>query len=197
MLVAAGSVYAQDPVPQSAAADSAANVDVHASTNMWFVRVAYSWTRVLTPSKLVSGEDVARTLTFDIGRQADGTRDWHRIYNYPSYGVGVLIGRFDQQQELGHPFATYGFFSWPFPVSDRAQVTADFGLGVSWNWSGFDPQTNPTNTALGSAAAYHVDGGVALRYLADSRTSLYAGMSVAHWSNGGTKQPNLGLAVVL
>jgi hypothetical protein len=196
LFMAAGTAYGQDPVQQAPVSDVVTKVDTPASTNTWFVRVAYSGTRVLTPSNLVSGENVARTLTFDIGRQTDGTRDWHRLYNYPSYGVGVFIARFDQRQELGHPFATYGFFSWPFPVSDRAQVTADFGLGVSWNWTGFDPNTNPTNTALGSAVAYHIDGGVALRYLANTRTSVYAGVNAAHWSNGGTKLPNLGLAVI-
>jgi len=194
MFVAAGTVHGQDVDRQAPEAD--AKVEAPASTNGWFVRVASSWTRVLTPSNFVSGENVARTLTVDIGRQTDGTRDWHRMYNYPSYGVGVFIGRFDQHRELGHPFATYGFFSWPFPVSDRAQVTADFGLGVSWNWAGFDPKTNPMNTALGSAVAYHVDADIALRYLANTRASVYTGVNVAHWSNGGTRQPNLGLAVI-
>ena len=196
MFIAAGTAYGQDPVREAPAADAVATVDEPASTNTWFVRFGYSWTRVLTPSNLVSGENAASTLTFEIGRQTDGTRDWHRIYSYPSYGVGVFIGRFDQRQELGRPFATYGFFSWPFPVSDRTQMTADFGLGVSWNWTGFDSETNPTNTALGSAVAYHVDGGMALRYLANTRASVYAGVNVAHWSNGGTKLPNLGLAVI-
>jgi hypothetical protein len=81
-------------------------------------------------------------------------------------------------------------------VSNRAQVTADFGMGVSWNWTEFDPKTNPTNTALGSDLAYHVDAGLSLRFLATERASVFAGLNATHWSNGATKQPNLGLAVV-
>jgi len=191
LLVARGA-WAQDaPLPADAA-----EVDRLVSNNLWFMRVGYSPTRVLTASPFVSGENVARTLTFEVGRQTDGTRDWHRVYNYPSYGVGFYVGRFDHERELGHPVATYGFFSWPFPMSDRAQVTADVGLGVSWNWTAFDRTTNPTNTALGSRVAYHLDGGLSLRFLATERVSVYGGLNLTHWSNGAMKQPNLGLAVV-
>jgi hypothetical protein len=191
MIVTRGAYAQEGPVP-----DTATEVNAPASKNLWFVRVGYSPARVLTASQFVSGGNVARTLTLELGRQTDGTRDWHRVYNYPSYGVGFYVGRFDHERELGHPLATYGFFSWPFPVSDRAQLTADIGLGVSWNWTGFDRNTNPTNTALGSDVAYHVDGGLSLRFLATERASVYAGLNVTHWSNGASKQPNLGLAVV-
>ena len=108
----------------------------------------------------------------------------------------MQVGRFGHERELGRPVATYGFFSWPFPVSHRAQITADFGLGVSWNWTAFDRYTNPTNTALGSPVAYYVDGGVSLRVIATGRASVYVGLDATHWSNGSTSQPNLGLAVI-
>ena len=190
IIVARGACAQDAPV-----ADAPADVDAPPK-NLWFVRAAYSPAHVLTASPLASGENEARTLTFELGRQTDGTRDWHRVYNYPSYGIGFYAGRFDHDRELGRPFATYGFFSWPFPVAERAQVIADVGLGVSWNWTAFDRKTNPTNTALGSDVAYHFDAGVSVRFLATERASVYGGLSVTHWSNGATKLPNLGLAVV-
>src|SRR6185503_2470164 len=145
------------------------------SQNSWFMRVGYSPALVLAASPFGTGTNEARTLTLELGRQTDGTRPWHRVYNYPSYGVGVYVGRFGHERELGRPVATYGFFSWPFPVSRVVQVAADVGIGVSWNWTPFDPVTNPTNTALGSAVAYHIDSGVALRFLVTERASVYAG----------------------
>ena len=191
VIVARGAAAQDAPVAETAPA-----VGAPPPANSWFVRAGFSPARVLAASPLVSGEKEARALTFEIGRQTGGTRDWHRVYNYPSYGVGFYVGRFDQERELGRPVATYGFFSWPFPVSRRAQVTADLGMGLSWNWTEFERTSNPANTALGSDIAYHVDGGLALRWLATARASVYAGVSVTHWSNGATKQPNLGLAVV-
>ena len=181
---------------ETPSADAPNAADTAAATNTWFTRAAFAPARVLAASDFGSGGDDARGVTVEIGRQTGGAREWHRVYNYPSYGVGFFAGRFDHEQELGRPLAIYGFFSWPFPLSARTQVTADLGLGVSWNWTAFDSTSNPTNTALGSAAAYHVDGGVFLHYLATAHASVYGGMNVTHWSNGATRQPNLGLAVI-
>ena len=181
---------------ETPSADAPNAADTAAPTNTWFTRAAFAPARVLAASDFRSGGDDARGVTVEIGRQTGGAREWHRVYNYPSYGVGFFAGRFDHEQELGRPLAIYGFFSWPFPLSARTQVTADLGLGVSWNWTAFDSRSNPTNTALGSAAAYHVDGGVFLHYLATAHASVYGGMNVTHWSNGATRQPNLGLAVI-
>jgi hypothetical protein len=173
-------------------------VDDHAaaapSPSPWFVRIGFAPARVLTSSRFETGGDGARAVTLEVGRQTDGSRDWHRVYNYPSFGIGFSTVRFDRDRELGRPFSTYGFFAWPFPLSRRTQLTADVDIGVSWNWNEFDRQANAANTALGSDVAYQVDGGVSLRVLATGHTSVYGGLNITHWSNGATKQPNLGLA---
>jgi len=184
MILAASTVDAQQPPPEPT------------PSNLWFVRAGYSSAVVLAASQFASDDDAARAMTIEIGRQTSGTRDWHHVYNYPSYGVGFYLGRFGRDRELGRPLAAYGFFSWPFPIANRIQVTSDLGLGVTWRWNEFHPQSNPTNTALGSDAGFHIDCGLYLHYLANARTSMFAGLNVTHWSNGGTKLPNLGLAAV-
>jgi hypothetical protein len=176
---------------QSGSVDDAAAAP---SPNPWFIRTGFTPAQVLASSPFETDGNGARALTLELGRQTDGSRAWHRVYNYPSYGIGFSAARFDRDRELGQPFSTYGFFSWPFPVSSRAQLTADVALGVSWNWNEFDRQTNAANTALGSDVAYQVDGGLSLRFLATDRASVYAGLNLTHWSNGATRQPNLGLA---
>ena len=192
LLLIAGYASAQTPsVP-----DPRPSSPPRLTTNPWFVRVGFAPTRVFSASQFESGDPAQSALTFEVGRQTDGTRAWHRVYNYPSFGAGFFVGRFDQRRELGQPFAAYGFFSWPFPVTARTQVETDIGLGLSWRWNEFDARLNPTNTALGSDRAYHVNTGVYLRYLATSRANVYAGLDVSHWSNGGTRQPNLGLMTV-
>ena len=170
--------------------------DAPSDLNPWFVRVAFSPSRVIAATDFRSGGDAASNVTIELGRQTDGTSAWHRVYNYPSFGVGFYSGRFEHRKELGEPFAAYGFFSWPFPVAARAQVTSDVDIGVSWHWNEFDPQTNPTNTALGSDAAYYIGAAASLRFVLDAHSSVYGGARFMHWSNGGTKQPNLGLATI-
>src|SRR5213594_3745583 len=122
MILATSPAYAQQPPDEP-------------PKNLWFLRAAYSPAVVLASSEFVSNDNRARAMTIEVGRQTDGTRDWHRVYNYPAYGVGFYAAEFDHEQELGRPFAAYGFFSWPFPLSRRMQMTSDFGLGVSWHWN--------------------------------------------------------------
>ena len=57
-------------------------------------------------------------LTLDVGRQTDGSRDWHRVYNHPSYGIGFSATWFDRDRNAvidkplwicptcGHSFVT-------------------------------------------------------------------------------------------
>jgi hypothetical protein len=180
----------------SAGGPAAATATDATAPDTWFTRVAFSPSRVIAASDFQSGGDAARSVSVEIGRQTNGSSDWHRVYNYPSYGVGLYAARFDHEQELGKPLAAYGFFSWPFPIARRVQLSADVGLGVTWNWNPFDARTNPTNTALGSSLAYHVQGAALVGYLATAHASVFAGVNVTHWSNGATKQPNLGLAVI-
>src|SRR5262245_8168340 len=184
MILAAGPVVAQQP-PREPPQGS-----------QWFVRAGYSPAVVLATSPFESEDNAARGMTIEIGRQTDGSRDWHRVYNYPAYGVGFYAGRFGRDSELGRPLAAYGFFSWPFPIANRFQVTSDFGLGVTWRWNEFHPDANPTNTAIGSDVAYYVDWGAYFHYLANPRASVFLGLNATHWSNGGRKLPNLGLAAI-
>lgn len=181
--------------PDGSTADARATGTPEAADS-WFTRISVSPSRVVAASPFESSGDGAQAVSIEVGRQTGGAAGWKRVYNYPAYGVGVYAAHFDHQRELGRPLALYGFFSWPFPVAARAQLSADVGLGIAWNWKAYDAATNPTNTALGSSAAYHVNGAVLLHYLASERTSLYGGLTATHWSNGATRQPNLGLAII-
>jgi hypothetical protein len=197
VILLAAALRAQSPAAQSPDVPRAdGSVAGAGASDSWFTRVSVSPSRVVAASPFESAGDGAQALSIEVGRQTAGGAGWHRVYNYPAYGVGVYTARFDHRRELGQPIALYGFFSWPFPVAARAQLSADVGLGVAWRWHAYDAATNPTNTALGSSAAYHVNGAVLLHFLASERASLYGGLSVTHWSNGATRQPNLGLAIV-
>lgn len=178
--------------------------DVQPQRNPWFVRFGYTPAFVLPVGPFVSGENAAGTpiqwnqsVTFEVGRQSSGDRPWHRLYEFPSYGLGFYAGHFDNQKELGSPVAVYAFLSWPFVRPwERLHVTTDLGLGLAWNWNEYDPDKNPYNTAIGSNVTYQFNWGFYLRYLASERVSLYTGVDFTHWSNGGTQTPNGGVNVI-
>src|SRR4051794_5805114 len=129
---------------QVPAAEPAAAAGGDATTDdSWFARVAFSPSHVVAASDFQSGDEGARAVSIELGRQTNGSADWHRVYNYPSYGFGLYAARFGHDRKLGRPLAAYGFFSWPFPIARRAQLSADIGIGLSWNWNPFDPGSNP------------------------------------------------------
>ena len=174
-----------------------------AEPSQWFTRVAFTPAYVVSTNPFTAREAgasdpavrAAPSMTFEIGRQTDGSREWHHQYGLPSYGVGVSVATLGQG--VSRPVDAYTFFSWPFAhLNEQLQVTTDFGMGLSWNWKAFDPQANTYATVLGSNLNARIDWGFYLRYLATPQTSVYAGVDFTHRSNGGMRQPDQGLNVI-
>jgi hypothetical protein len=185
-LLTAPSSFAQSPPP-----------------NDWFTRVAFSPAFVVANNPFASAGSPtdpsigsAPSVAIEVGRQTDGRREWHRMYGLPSYGFGVSIASPGDSRGMSRPVDAYTFFSWPFAQpTERIQITSDFGMGLSWNWKVFDPQTNSYATVLGSNVNARIDWGFYLRYIVTPQTSLYAGVDYTHRSNGGMRQPDFGINV--
>lgn len=134
--------------------------------------------------------------TLEVGRRTDGSKAWHELYNMPSYGFGISTVAFENHGELIRPLEAYTFFSWPFArLTERLDMTADFGMGLSWNWRSVHANvTSPS--VLGSNLNARIDWGLYLRYVTTPRTVVYAGVDLTHRSNGGLVQPNQGINVL-
>ena len=139
----------------------------------------------------------APSITIEMGRQTDGSQEWHHLYGLPSYGVGVSVAALGAGDRISRPVDVYTFFSWPIArPTKRIAVTTDFGMGMSWNWKAFNHDTNTYTSVLGSDVSARIDWGFYLRYIVTAQTSLYAGVDYTHRSNGGTRQPNQGINVI-
>jgi lipid A 3-O-deacylase PagL len=171
----------------------------------WFIRSGITSARVLPSSPfaaIASGEgdpiSWVPDLTLEIGRQTDGSEDWHHLYGLPAYGFGFSVARFQNGDGArGRPLEAYTFFSWPFArLSNRFDLTTDFGMGMSWNWRQVSHSATGDIAVLGSDLNARIDWGVYLRYISSSRLSVYSGLDYTHRSNGGVVQPNRGLNVL-
>src|SRR5262245_19949685 len=168
----------------------------------WFTRAGFAPAYVVANNPFASAgtateRDIGAvpSMTIEIGRQTDGSRDWHHAYGLPSYGFGISIVS-PGGGGTSRPVDAYTFFSWPFAQpSERVQITTDFGMGLSWNWKAFDPRTNSYTTVLGSNMNARVDWGFYVRYIMTPQTSVYAGIDYTHRSNGGMRQPDFGINV--
>ena len=164
-------------------------------SNPWFVRAGIAPGYILPDNPFlltVNGAgDPARlapNLTLEIGRQTDGSQDWHALYGMPSYGFGVSLVSFRNGFETGRPVEAYTFFSWPFArLSQRLTVTTEFGMGVSWGWNQ-NGKTGDSENVLGSDVNARINWGFNLRYDVTRRVALYTGIDYTHRSNGGLVQ---------
>jgi Lipid A 3-O-deacylase (PagL) len=170
----------------------------------WFTRVGFTPAFVLPNNPFLSGETPPNqqthwtpSMTIEMGRQTNGSRDWHHLYGLPTYGFGFSVASFGDGVESGRPLDAYTFFSWPFArLSRRVQLTTDFGMGVSWNWKEYNEETDSYRTVLGSNMNARIDWGFYVRHLTTRQMSVYAGIDFTHRSNGGMRQPNGGINVI-
>jgi hypothetical protein len=172
-------------------------------SNPWFLRAGVTPAYILSPNPFLSsanqvGPPIRWTpnLTVEIGRQTDGNEEWHALYRMPSYGFGVSFVSFGNGVETGRPLEAYTFFSYPFAhLSDRLDVTTDFGMGLSWGWQK-DGKTHAPEDVLGSNVNARINWGFYLRYVSTPRITVYTGIDFTHRSNGGTVQPDRGINVI-
>jgi hypothetical protein len=182
----------------------ARSVSAQSSSGSWFVRGALASPVILPSSPFDQGANSQGSqptwvpdLTVEIGRQTNGSQEWHHLYGLPSYGVGFSVARFQNGGQHGQPLEAYAFFSWPlFRITERLDTTTDFGMGLSWNWEQVNPQTQANRTVLGSDLNARIDWGVYLRYATSPRMTVYTGLDFTHRSNGGLVQPDLGINVL-
>ena len=173
-------------------------------SNLWFVRSGITPGFILPTNPFGTRADgannpihVAPNLTIEVGRRTDGTNTWHKLYGTPSYGFGMSLVPLPNGGEHGRPIEAYTFFSWPFArLSDRLQVTTDFGTGLSWRWKHMNARTDAYEDVLGSNLNARVDWGFYLRYLSTPRIAVLTGVDYTHRSNGGMVQPDLGINVI-
>ena len=81
------------------------------------------------------------TLSLRYERQTDGSRPWHQLYNYPSYGLGLYIADFNVKNQLGNPITLYGFFNSYLIEKQKWSLKLETSLGLAFNWQHFTPET--------------------------------------------------------
>ncbi len=170
----------------------------------YFLRTKYQSGYILPNKGLLKGENIHQepyeffqSANLEFGKQTQGQRLWERLYNYPSYGVGVYaLDLFKGREELGTPYAVYGFFTAPFTRSRRASFDFEIGFGMSFNWNPYHEESNPFNNSVGSSANVYVDLGAHYHLRLSRHWYSQIGLAFTHFSNGALRLPNAGINLV-
>jgi len=128
-----------------------------------------------------------------VGFQSDGKKQkWDQLYGFPVYGLGFYQAYFDGG-ELGQPAALYIFMRAPVFRGKRWSWNWELSAGLSYNFTKYDPESNPDQQVIGSEYNVYFNAGTGVSFMASKRWDITLDMDMTHFSNGSTRTPNIGV----
>lgn len=132
-----------------------------------------------------------------VGWKANGRKEWHSWHNYPSYGIGWFNCNFIPKENIvGSPNAIYLWYNRPIWVWNKFQISADLGVGLSYHFNAYDPESNPNQQVIGSSENVFFDLAFEGMFYLSPRFDLAFGADFFHFSNGRTRTPQYGMNLV-
>ena len=146
---------------------------------------------------------------FNIVKQTSGNKLWQQIYAYPQIGISFLYSTLGNNPYVGNAYSLTPYINFPLYQTSHFRFCYRFGTGLSWLTKKFDVNTDYKNIAISS----NVNASIRTDFEADwyinsskskvqsskfnnnSNFIISTGIGLSHYSNGGFKQPNLGLNV--
>ncbi len=125
-------------------------------------------------------------------KRASGIKKWHHDYKMPEFKFHFYYGNVSNRQILGNYGALFSTINYPFVQSKNIRFSGYFGTGIGFSSKWYDPVKNPKNVAMSSPVFAMMNFGLNVQYTF-KRNFLTLGADIMHFSNGGTKVPNLGL----
>lgn len=156
---------------------------------------------------ILAAKDIRRTtfesayyngINLKIGWKIQKSDDqYFTLYNNPTYGVGFYSSTFNTDI-IGSPYAIYGFVQSPFGNLTNRRWGFDYriGLGISGNFTPYDPENNPLNVVIGAKNNVFIDLGIRSQYKINPNWRIGLGLAYHHFSNGALRLPNKGVNLV-
>lgn len=137
----------------------------------------------------------ARIMEVELGWQVLGGKEWHQTANYPRMGVGLHHLHFVNRDELGHPFALYGFFDGNYFRTKRFELTNRMAAGLALGFKTYDPDDEHSNDIFCTKLNSFQELGLGIAMRLNRFIFLEPGVRFIHYSNGNVKEPQKGLNV--
>ncbi len=115
-----------------------------------------------------------------------------RIFRDAYQGIGIGYNDFNPQ--LGNPLSVFLLQGARIAsLSNRLSLNYEWNLGLAFGWHPYNEETNPDNKVIGSRVTAYIGLDFYLYWIMSRHVDLNLGVGVAHYSNGNTQYPNLGL----
>lgn len=132
-------------------------------------------------------------LGIDYSWQLMKEETWQYCFCYPKTGFSVLYVNFANKEVLGATLAAYAFIEPVLGAGRKFSYSARFGIGPAYLNHVFDSIDNPENRFYSSAISFIALLNVNAFYTLSDKASLGLTAEFNHISNGGIKNPNLGI----
>ena len=84
------------------------------------------------------------------GIRLAGTKFWHRYYRYPEFSIQAGYGNLGNKKVLGDFCYAIPELAFTQHTGPKFYVKERLGLGLAYFTKPYDPESNPTNTLVGS-----------------------------------------------
>lgn len=118
---------------------------------------------------------------------------WEYCFCYPRSGISLFYTNYGDPEIIGSAVSVYPYIEPFIGARNKWSMSVRFGIGPAYATRVYDEETNPENLFFSSHLAFIAMLNLALNYRPNDRINLRLGANYNHISNGGVKEPNLGI----
>ncbi|HNP19260.1 MAG TPA: acyloxyacyl hydrolase [Fulvivirga sp.] len=123
---------------------------------------------------------------------ASGEKAWHKLYNYPQWGLAAAYFNYGVPKELGYVYSLTTYLDFT-PSKKRNKWRYNIGTGIVYSSARFDTLSNPENTAISSKISYVLRGTIHREFKLNENYYFNINLAFRHYSNGRLNMPNNGM----
>ncbi len=120
-------------------------------------------------------------------------RTWKHCYCYPRTGFSLNYYNFNYPEVLGHSVALYPYIEPFIRPQKKLSITFRFGIGPAVVTKIYDAETNPHNFFFSDYLSFVAMLNAGINYRMGERVNTRIAFNYNHISNGGLKEPNVGM----
>lgn len=132
-------------------------------------------------------------IQFDLFKQPDNQNNFNTCNCYPQTGISLMIFDYGNKNIVGQGMHLNLYIEPQFKISNRHYFMFRATAGLAFMNKPYDSIENPLNQAYSLPISGFLSLGPGWRYFFNDRYSLFFIVPFNHVSNGGIKDPNLGL----
>jgi len=134
-------------------------------------------------------------IQLNLGITTDGSKFWHKEYNYPIIGLGIHYSGLGNDTLYGNLTGLYFFINrFFFNNNRRFNISNTLSVGLSYASKWHSPQ-NRTNMVLSTPLNVFFQYELGANYRLTNNHNISTSIGLAHASNGSIKEPNLGFNI--